>query len=273
MKKFLKNWVIPPGYIDFLNNTIKTEKKEINPENLKYRNIHSDLSRCFILATGPSINNIDLLKLKDELCIGTSLFHLHNDYKYINPEYHCFAPSHPPITDDQLFEGFKQYKSNKTEKTKTIIADYDYQKYMKKGFISDRNYIKYNKDGVFPVDFTKKVPSIRTVVHLAIYWAIYTGIKEIYLLGVDHNFLENFKNTNNMHFYKENDNKMTKKGFNVWDDVDNDLGNYCYLMYLLWEEYKNIKKYTEKSGFQIFNATPGSFLDVFPKKNLNEILN
>ncbi len=272
MKEFLKKWIIPPGYLNLKYNISINKNKILHPENKHLKDKYNNVERCFILATGPSINNMDLRYLKDEFCISVSCFYLHKDFKLINPYFHCYAPSHPPLTEEQLLEGFNQYKNNsQSNTTKTVMVDYDSKLCLKNNILENKNIIEYSKGGIYPIDFTKKLPSINTVVHVAIYLAMYLRIKNIYLLGVDHNFIEIFKKSSNMHFYKEHMNKMTDKKYDAWGDFTGYLGDYCYSIYLLWEVYKKIKKEAEANNINIINATENSFLDLFLKVEYNNL--
>ena len=68
-------------------------------ENQKLYNRHQG-ERCFILATGPSINSQSLRDLAGQTCISVSNFFVHPDCSAIRPRYHCVAPFHPPITEE-----------------------------------------------------------------------------------------------------------------------------------------------------------------------------
>ena len=63
IKKIIKKWMIPPGYINLFNQLrSKKSKKEVMIENeiLKKNGIFKDAGkgrRAFLLATGPSIKD------------------------------------------------------------------------------------------------------------------------------------------------------------------------------------------------------------------------
>ena len=105
-------WTLPEGIRDtglFLYRHFRTspdnyglDKKiisELAEENINLKDCHRG-ERCFILATGPSIQKQDLTLLKNEICISVSNFFVHPDYKKIKPLYHCIAPYHKPITEE-----------------------------------------------------------------------------------------------------------------------------------------------------------------------------
>ena len=105
-KKLIKQiafWTLPLGVqrvaqslISYNRNRLSQENSDVLKQNRKLRDIHKG-KRCFILATGPSINAENLKPLKNEFCIAVSNFYLHPDFKLIDPEYYCVAPWHPLI--------------------------------------------------------------------------------------------------------------------------------------------------------------------------------
>lgn len=270
----LSNWLLPPEIKRHLDLVLRSFlKKEISfSENAVFKNICKENKRCFILGCGPSINQINLEPLKNELCISVSNFFVHKDFSLVSPKFHVFAPSHPPITESQftnwLFE-FSKYISDK----QTVFYSHSDSRFIKKSNILDKinNYCysvsKKEVDINNEIEFTKQIPNIMTVVHIAIYLAIYIGVKEIYLLGVDHDWLQSYGKSS--HFYKENESKLAESGYDEYSYTD--LETEFYSHYHLWKIYKEIKKYSIKHGIQIFNANPDSFLDVFPRKAYNSL--
>ena len=104
---------------------------------------------------------------------------------------------------------------------------------------------------------------------MAIYLAIYMGFNEIYLLGVDHSWLTHYGTS--QHFYEEKDHKFTLHGYSEW--IDNHLGDEFKKYVALWDQYLQIRSYCNENGIKIFNLSPNSLLDLFPKASLNEVLN
>jgi len=103
-------WTLPPGIEFLLKKTLcKMTSKKKNVEKLylskklivQLKDKHLG-ERCFILATGPSIQEQDLTVLEGELCIAVSHFFLHKDIKRISPRYHVLAPYHPPFSFIEL---------------------------------------------------------------------------------------------------------------------------------------------------------------------------
>lgn len=273
--------MIPEGWYKILSegknsvflNENKAEVAENNNATLaKYKDIHKG-KRVFVLASGPSINTQDLTYLKDEHCIAVSQFFLHPDIKIIRPQYHCFAPQHSPFNDDTnkiIFDGFTKFYDFPI---KAFIGNSDY-KYSYKNYL--QNNPNYNIDAEF-VDlsrsqrlidqnhmeedvwnFAKKPFSLRTVIYLAIQLAYYMGFSEIYLLGVDHDYLKDTSRITDHHFYKDEKSFSDKEHLNMFTTE-----RWFEEYYIRWKEYRLMKEFLESKNVKIFNATNGGMLDVF----------
>lgn len=293
--KSLSYWTLPPGIKDTLvsfyskrvgNNDFDLEQtvlKELVAENSKFKNIHYG-ERCFILATGPSIQTQDLLPLQDELCIAVSQFFLHKNINIISPKYHVLAPTHAPFNFDDLnkiFDGLTQsYKNDVTcflgyssyiYSNYRFIEKYPQYKNDKQYFIDysmskSLNESNYCNDEIWKID--KRPFSIRTVIYSAIQVALYMGCKEIYLIGCDHDYLNDTSRVTNHHFYKEEEGISDAEHLNSFTTE-----RWFEEYYFRWRQYRLIREYAQSINCQIFNATQGGMLDVFPRVKLEEIIN
>jgi hypothetical protein len=240
--------------------------------NAPLKNSATQVRRCFILATGPSIQQQDLSSLQGEFCISVSNFFVHPLFKKLDPQFHIFAPTHPPITEEQIGLWWKDATEFMTGNTRTKVFLHATNKPEKEkfGVFSGQQVHYYYGGGRFPVDFTKQVPGIQTVVHLAIYLAMYLGIGEIYLLGCDHSWLNHYGKS--MHFYQEEQHAFTRNNYSEWSEVK-DIGEEFKNHANLWDIYRRIRTEAIKDNIRIYNATPGSLLDIFPRKELIQVLN
>jgi hypothetical protein len=240
-------------------------------KNKQLKNSAKNIDRCFILATGPSIKNQDLNNLENEFCISVSNFFVHPLFKKINPHYHIFAGSHPPITTEQMASWWRDAEDHFRGSSVDVLIHATNKKIQEKfGFFKEHKVYYYLGEGKYPVDFSKAIPKIQTVVHIAIYLAIYMGFKKIYLLGCDHSWL--MHHGISQHFYKEEQHSFTRNNYSEWSEVK-DIGFEFETHSKLWDVYRKIRMEAGKINVQIYNSTPGSLLDIFPKKNLSEVLN
>lgn len=221
---------------------------DIRYENLKkFKNIYLG-KRCFIVATGPSLVEEDYLKLKNEVTIGVNGLCLWFKEKKMETTYFV-------VSDDDVF---KRIKTALCEVQKTEV------------FISERVSMTQEVPEQFyqfPVDIWNRFVlneqekrlsndiSIcsydeETVVFHAIQLAIYMGFKEIYLLGTDCNY-----------------NQSKKYAIDHGKKADRYLGSKMI------SAYQVAKRYETNYDFKILNATRGGMLEVFPRVNLDDVLN
>ena len=283
IKEFLKqNTLVGPGlikasgWLQTWRNKFKLwlfyyQNREVLKPNKLLKN--STLGkRCFILATGPSINKMDLKKLKGELCISVSNFFIHPHFNTIKPEYHIFAASHSPISYEQFKAWFQDAEKHMPEGQKVLVGLTDkvvvdtYQLFKKQRVFyyatSTKELAHFSN-----IDMTKQTPIIQTSPHTAIYLALYLGVSKLYLLGADHDWILHYGETR--HFYDEKKSALTQTNYNEWTK---DFEFILQSQVNLWRIYKSIKRYCEKRDVTVENCTPGSLLDVFPKKKLEDVL-
>jgi hypothetical protein len=278
------DWVLPLNLKFFLIKNLKkiTNKEFIkleqsvskgyqNPmlsKNKELNNSVCDNKTCFILACGPSINEMDLSRLNGKDCISVSNFFVHPIFNELKPKFHVFAPIHEPITDEQFINWLKDYELKSLFNQKVFCHIDFYSKIKNNKILTNKEVVFYGVNNSNINDFnnfslTDDFPTYQTVVHLAIYIAISLGYKEINLLGVDHSWLFNFGKT--VHFYSEEQSALFTSNYNEHEltDLEDQFKNHQRLWYI----YKLIKNYCSNNNIKIFNCTPNSFLDVFEKKN------
>lgn len=265
-----------PFYEHISSRSIDVPEKyrNITAKNRKYKNIHEG-ERLFLLGTAPSINQIDLCKLADERTMVVSNFYMHKDYSIIKPDYYCFAQfTYTDILNDQFYlqwireiaehSGSPQFFFNITEKRLIEKCDSFSDKDVNYVFLEGLN--SYYED----IDLTKKIRMGNSVPIDCLQIAIYMGFQEIYLLGIEHSII---LSGNYNYFYHRKDNMVGDKdphhGKN--GEATRTFGEMLPGTYILWEQYKQLKRIAEKQNIKIFNANPEGLLDVFEKVNYNQL--
>ena len=101
------------------------------------------------------------------------------------------------------------------------------------------------------------------------------GFKEIVLIGADHNWSKTLWVTDRNcvvsvqpHFYKDDD-KELRRAEEIFKNVrlHEVYENYA----IAFKSYFYVKAYAECCGVKILNATPGSFIDAFPRLHLRDL--
>src|SRR5262249_26079087 len=161
----------------------------------------------FILAGGPSIGSQDLRPLRNEVCISTSNFFVHQDFDWIRPEYHCVPTfSSPPHPEAAAVEWFT--KMHAAIGRAALVTDCGNQRVIQNHQLFQGRRIYYMRTGASwdqplpaTVDLTRKVPPAQSVPVTALFLALYLGFGQIYLMGCDHSWLDHFGESR--HFYPE----------------------------------------------------------------------
>lgn len=289
---FVSNWLIPPGYANLLRRgkiTLQHKLRRSN-ENSLLKTYKSRLEsfrnrergrRCFILASGPSIGKQDISILRDEVCIGVSFFFLHPQAAAIKPQYHIFAPNHPPFDFDlpkryingiknaynhqfSAFYGWTPYEFsilNYAKEIENLPPNLEVIDYSQSEYINESNA---ETDKSWTLD--KKPFKIRTVLYSGIQLARHLGCTEIYLVGCDHDYLAERQRTEN-HFYK--DIVGNPQELNHIDTFSTEKWFLEY--YNRWHDFRLMQSALLKKDIKIFNATNGGMLDVFKRTSLEEL--
>lgn len=119
------------------------------------------------------------------------------------------------------------------------------------------------------------MPRPRNVLIPSIMSAMREGFKRIILTGADHNWSKTLWVTDRNcvvsvqpHFYKDDD-KELRRAEDIFKNVrlHEVYENYA----VAFRSYHNLKAYTDRRGIEILNATPGSFIDAFPRTTLSQL--
>lgn len=117
------------------------------------------------------------------------------------------------------------------------------------------------------------MPRPRNVLIPSIMLSIAAGFRTIYVAGADHSWMQTISvdDRNRVvsvqpHFYKDNEREKAR--------VSGEYSNYplhqiVYSFYVAFRSYHTIQEYAVKRQVRIFNITPGSFIDAFPRKKLD----
>ncbi|HLP51894.1 MAG TPA: hypothetical protein VK154_13490 [Chitinophagales bacterium] len=243
----------------------------------KYRD-----KRVFIVGTGKSIKTQNLLPLKNEVVIGLNEFYLHEQIESICPKY-------------SLFSGFRNHEATMSrevaqkwytrfESTLRKIGSTALLPAKEYGFIKEINVFQQPDSDVLFINMIHEPKDIekykftspgeaytgQSVSVMAICHAIFMGAKEIYLLGLDHDWILTVLENRQDHFYNDSDSEVYKNQekeskFSLLDD-------YLYSYVLLFEQYKAIEKFAKAEGIKIINLTPGGLLDIFERGKLEDVL-
>ncbi len=116
------------------------------------------------------------------------------------------------------------------------------------------------------------MPRPRNVLVPALMTGILMGFKDIYIIGADHTWTRTLEVADDNtvvsvqpHFYKDNNSEQARVT-DVYRGVR--LHDVLLSMHLAFKSYHSIARFAARHGVNIYNATPGSFIDAFPRKKL-----
>lgn len=224
--------------------------------NLKGRH---EGQRCFVACTGPSLTQDDLEKLNDEITFSMNSIILAYGQTEWRPTYY--------VAVDHYSQG-KMLRSQEVPGERYSIREAFFSSLIKPKYkLADNCFCLINcinhtrkrmKNGIVTVSQFPEVciNDCFTVTNMAIQLAVYMGFKDIYLIGADCNY-----NQEKMHFIETDFDRQTKGAAWYPEAVRLNMVGYCAL-----------KNYALQHDCQIFNATRGGMLEVFPRVNLDEVI-
>lgn len=244
---------------------IKFSKSEDSKKIKEFKNKHKN-ERCFIIGNGPSLKVEDLELLKDEVTFGCNrIYEIFNKTQWRPTYYMCM--------DAMVYSTGVKQNIDKMTNTKKFMRN----TLKKHGVKIDKNTYffimyyrvitrleKFKKKNISN-DVSKYFSMNFSITQTMIEFALYMGFKEIYLLGIDHNFpVIKDKNgnviSNNIegHF----DGAGSKDA--SLDMCFYDSSTSCYEAY---------DKYAKKKNVKIYNASRFTKLNAFEKVNLDSVIN
>jgi hypothetical protein len=264
-------WTLPPGIYRLggllkraLTHRIDAETRSVLARNVAFKDREAG-KRGFLLGCGPSINQHDLTLLKDEVCISVSNFFVHDDFDAIGPGYHCVSGLHPPIELNTYLAWLRDIEESSGDLV-LVSPIKDREDIERAGVFKDRE-VCYAQPGATAtdlkrggLDFTRRVRSHETIAVLALELAIYLGLKEIYLLGFDFDYVNHIGVST--HFYSEDKHRFVREGYDEW--FNQNFAVYCEQWIDIWSEFELLNQIADARGIKILNATEGGLLDIYP---------
>ena len=190
--------------------------------------------RCFVVGNGPSLNQLDLSKLKDEVTIICNLvFRQELPFK---PSYYCQE-------DKRMLTKFHKeitaYRVPGMQKFFPVAMS----KYVAGKDVRLVNFVYGNPNWKFSTKWPREVNWGSSVSYMMLQLAWYLGCSKVYLIGMD---------CSKGHFVSEQE---YYKGFNAnpskWD--------------MVMQGYRTASMVFRDTNRQLINATPGGNLNVLPR--------
>lgn len=224
--------------------------------------------RCFLVGNGPSLTVDQLDLIKDEYSFGCNMIYNIFDQTEWRPSFYCCI--------DSLYAtsiGSELLKMGREIPVITVKTSYDKVKKRPKRMMYVNNVFSENNYQVRGnlLAYCKTKATVMTLMAEA---AFYMGFSEIYFIGVDNSDTHGTGG----HFYNDSHQKQVamqdinrikkrlKKNDITMEDIEEHTMNRCNSV------YEELKKYADKHGIKMYNATRGGKLEVYQRVNLEEVV-
>lgn len=242
--------------------------------------------RLIILGNGPSLRDLldnHLDELQHTPCMAVNFAANTPDFFEVRPGLYTIADPHFYRAVDD--ENVKRLISNfeRVDWPMYMFVPREAVKKMRRLVTNDSIIIlPYNAVGVEiwkPIahmlfDSCLAMPRPRNVLIPSIMIGAWLGFRNIYLAGADHSWTQslavapdNRVITNLPHYYQDNDCEQSRVKAVYSDSRLHDL---FLSYYVAFKSYHEIQSWAMCRNISIFNVTPGSFIDAFPRVNFSD---
>lgn len=227
--------------------------------------------RCFVAGNGPSLNQIDMGLIQDEITLGSNRC-------YYGFDKWGFAFNYWACVDRlQLEEYGLEYQDQVPESTVKFIP-FEYSPLLQ---FPNCCPVNFDYEWRPPYKFSGSPDVLHlgfTVTHALLQIAYIMGCNPIYLIGVDHRY--------NLNSATMQDRSFGEKKAKIWIAEDSTKPTHFTDQYTGGEApklfitpkpekaeacFEVARNWTREHGVDILNATPNSALEVFPKVDFNSL--
>ena len=222
--------------------------------------------RCFIVCPGPTLKQMNLERLKDEVTIGVNSVYLackpldfHLDYT-VSTEGTKPERIHEIINTPGLTAFFTEGAATYCDEHKPMGMNPYFVMPDRKPIATDSE-----EDQHFSMDITQGTFIIISVVFQAVQLAFYMGFKEVYLIGFDCQCIDG-------HYYFDDDLYIGKHNDDAYHEIFPQLSHELP-MHPGWMNYymKIYRIIFERHGRRLFNCSPNSQIIALEKQKLEEM--
>ena len=217
--------------------------------------------RCFIIGNGPSLTAEDLTRIHENGDISFAFNRIFNIFPQT-----AWRPTYYISQDEKMLPGCINEVNAIEALKKFVPIELDWYYDIHLDGITPFHIVTEETDDIdFSEDISKYLANSKTVVYTAMQFAVYMGIKEIYLIGVDHHF-----------HISQND-----KGEIIVDPNAKDYFSDAYNqdkanLYIPNTDKSTLtfmaaRRFADAHNIHIYNATRGGKLEVFERRDFDTL--
>lgn len=246
--------------------------------NARFRNLHRG-ERCFILGSGPSISKQDLRRLEGQIVMTQNHFHAHEHIRTIGPAYHVVVPKYQPEEFDDDWIAWLRSMDERLPGNAILFLGKNTRYLVDRlGLFPGRAF--YLKTGLSasaigkgraPVDIARTIMDVPTVLTQCLAIAIYMGFGEIVLMGFDLDQVCRAQDRTKLRFYGMSP-VTNNKAEEDFEKSSGTSGNDWIQWWMIWRQCNLLKAEGLRRGTRIINATQGGLLNMFDRRDYEEIL-
>lgn len=241
--------------------------------------------RIIIMANGPSLAD----NLRNDMDVLCSTPTMAVNYAALAPEFEALRPRYYILADPLFFvkdasenQKLLSQRLGKLDWKMTLFVPAGKSKKARALYPGVAEIVTFNAVGFEGFEALTHMafkagigmPRPRNVLIPAIMMAMRMGYREIFLLGADHSWMKTISVTDDNevvsiqpHFYAENRSEQEKvrhdyRSIPLYKIVDS--------FAVAFRSYHQIAAYARRRHIDIYNATPGSFIDAFPRRGIKE---
>ena len=235
--------------------------------NLQLKNKYSGAS-CFVIGNGPSLLSHDLKLLQNKYTFVVNFFCLHRHFSVVNPKFYMILDP-VVLTRPLQYSHFIPYINKaRNIKTQFLFSAHNHD------FIESRHLLprfpKYYFLGHLSRERTKPlndfqpqylIPFSDFTTGFSLLMAGYMGFKTIFIIGNDLNLIDG-----ESHFYPE----FRQHDGDHYLLYKRPVSERAAILASTLNKLSIIKKHLLSLNIRIYNATPGGYLDIFPRLSYQE---
>ena len=243
----------------FYSRAKSTELSKCNNILRKKKN-----KKAYIMATGPSMQGMDLLGIEDADFYSVSNFILHDDVKDLNLVAHFFANYHQPLILDEYLNWLALADETLGPET-ALCLSYDVKEFVdRRQLFDDREvyYFAFEKEfSLLGLSVSKPFPSPHTSPIFLLALTIAMGYEEIYLCGCDHTVLRDYGGVVKNFYDADREPRQHATSGSRWDTgIKYHIENLRETI----RQYDQLNRLAKERSVRIFNLSTDSWLEMFP---------